>query len=160
MANPKLQAMKRKVENGEVPGVDPAPKDATEESPAPVASAVDAKKETLRRSMVGLIGMVGMVLCSRAVVPSLTPDETGAIADAAMECADVFGVDLGDARLWSVLGLVGTIGAVAVPRVDQYRRMKVARDVTDAKPEPQPEPERASEPPVEQPPASESYVGA
>lgn len=159
MANPRLEAMRRKVQNGEVPGVDPAPEEKTggpADAKASIEGPRDQSRDTMRRALAGLVGMVGMVLCGRADVPPLTRDEISAIADAGMDCADAWGVNLGDARIWSTVALIGTIGAAAVPRAVLIAQRQEC-DVTEPKPEPEPSTEAPTKP---EPTGAESYEGA
>lgn len=82
-------------------------------------------------AMIGLCKMVvkvgGRVVCQRALVSPLTPQEVHDMGHAFAVFAKVWGVSIGDPRVASAVLLAGTAGVIVLPRIEEHERNMAAR---------------------------------
>lgn len=106
---------------------DPAP-EAPESDTAEVGGAAAAEALTdaeIATAIAIIVSTVGGIICSRARVAPLAPEEVRQLTDAGVKVASLYDFRA-DPKVMAWLGLGLTVTAVAAPRVGEFKGRKAA----------------------------------
>lgn len=125
MSEAELQAIVDEVAPAPEPVAAPEPvsEPAPEPEPAPAIPVVTDFRVVMVTLFRQLWAVAGAVVCVRANVSELTAAELDALAAAAAEVAMQYDLAKLDSKAAAWLALGVTVGAVAVPRVEEVRRV-------------------------------------